>query len=224
MRDALQKDYIVLTGNLRSPRDLKNGAGAQENLKKAINRINKGFERTITAKFMLIGGDSFQGMISSPKSLFDIYQMFFDILNHEFYLGIGIGGISTRISERVSEIDGGAFYRAREALEEIKKQKKWIEIKSEWDTNDIISSLLNFIADTMWGWTERQKEIVGYCRKMKKKKEDLTLTDVAERKNITKQNVSKILKRAKYGMIEGAERSFVEFVSRKWVKDLRKGD
>ena len=74
--------------------------------------VNRRFEEEILAKFMVVGGDSFQGMLSSPKYLFDIYYAFFENICHQFYVGIGVGDISTSLSENVGEIDGEAFHKA----------------------------------------------------------------------------------------------------------------
>ena len=46
--------------------------------------VNSRFEEEIPAKFMVVGGDSFQGMLSSPKYLFDIYYVFFDFVSQNW--------------------------------------------------------------------------------------------------------------------------------------------
>lgn len=214
-----QDRYIVLTGDLRSSRELKNRAKVQENLKNALTIINKRFEEVIVAKFIVVRGDSFQGMISSPKYLFDVYYTLFENIDHQFYLGIGVGSISTNLSENVGEMDGEAFHKALDVLEKAKKENLWIRFKSDWEIDDIVTCLLNFIADAMWNWTKRQKEIVMHYKKMKSEKSDLTLEETAEKMGIKKQTVSKILKRSKYKMVEEAEKSFVKYVSQKWLTE-----
>ena len=73
MTRTLQNRYVVVTGDLKSSRKLKDRAEVQEELKNALRIVNSRFEEEIPAKFMVVGGDSFQGMLSSPKYLFDIY-------------------------------------------------------------------------------------------------------------------------------------------------------
>ena len=211
----LKDRYVVLTGDLKSSRKLKalDRARIQENLKKTLTIINKKFASIIIAKFIIVQGDGFQGMISSSKYLFNIYYVLFENIAHQFYLGVGIGSISTDISKNVGEIDGEAFHKALNALEQAKKENEWIVLEGSGELDGIITNLLNFMVDVMWNWTKRQREIVIHYKKMKSRKADLTLEEIAKDIGIKKQTVSKILRRSKYKMIERAEKSFVDFVS-----------
>lgn len=181
--------------------------------------VNRRFDEEIPAKFMVVGGDSFQGMLFSPKYLFDIYYVFFENISHQFYLGIGIGGISTSLSENVGEIDGEAFHKASDALERAKKENIWIVFRSEWEIDGVVTCLLNFMADVMWSWTKRQREIVTYYKKVKNEKSSITLEEVADGIGIKKQTLSKILKRSKYKLLKEAEDTFVDFISQKWLTE-----
>ena len=222
MTRTLQNRYVVVTGDLKSSRKLKDRAEVQEDLKSALRIVNKRFEEEIPAKFVVVGGDSFQGMLFSPKYLFDIYYAFFENIGHQFYLGIGVGDISTGLSENVGEIDGEAFHKASEALERAKKENMWIAFKSEWEIDEVVTCLLNFMADVMWSWTKRQREIVTYYRKVKNEKSSVTLEEVAEDIGIKKQTLSKILKRSKYKLLKEAEDTFVDFIARNWLTEENK--
>lgn len=211
--------YVVLTGDLKSSRKIKDRMNAQEKLKNALKTINKRFSNVIIADFVVVGGDGFQGMISSPDYISDIYRLLFENIEHPFYLGIGIGDISTGLSRNVAEMDGMAFHMAFEALEETKKENKWIKLKSKWETNNIVACLLNFMAEAMWGWSKRQKDVVVYYRKVKNKKPNATLEEVSTGLRIKKQTLSKILRRSKYVMLEDAEKTITSFVSRKWLTE-----
>ena len=219
MTRTLQNWYVVVTGDLKASRRLKDRAEVQEELKNALRIVNRRFDEEIPAKFMVVGGDSFQGMLSSPKYLFDIYYVFFENIGRQFYLGIGVGDISTGLSENVGEIDGEAFHKASEALERAKKENIWIVFKSEWEIEGVVTCLLNFMADVMWSWTKRQREIVTYYRKEKNEKSSVTLEEVAEDIGIKKQTLSKILKRSKYKLLKEAEDTFVDFISQKWLTE-----
>ncbi|MCK4475601.1 MAG: hypothetical protein KAU16_02645 [Methanophagales archaeon] len=210
---------MVVTGDLKASRRLKDRAEVQEELKNALRIVNRRFDEEIPAKFMVVGGDSFQGMLFSPKYLFDIYYVFFENISHQFYLGIGIGGISTSLSENVGEIDGEAFHKASDALERAKKENIWIVFRSEWEIDGVVTCLLNFMADVMWSWTKRQREIVTYYKKVKNEKSSITLEEVADGIGIKKQTLSKILKRSKYKLLKEAEDTFVDFISQKWLTE-----
>jgi len=214
---TLQKKYVVVTGDLKSSRRLEDRAEVQEELKNALRIVNRRFEEEIPAKFMVARGDSFQGMLSSPNCLFDMYHVFFENISHQFYLGIGVGDISTSLSENVGEIDGEAFHNASEALERAKKENIWIVFRSEWEIDGVVTCLLNFMADVMWNWTKRQREIVTYYRKVENEKSSVTLEEVARGIGIKKQTLSKILKRSKYKLLKEAEDTFVDFISCNWL-------
>jgi len=131
--------------------------------------------------------------------------------------GIGVGDISTSLSENVGEIDGEAFHKASDALKRAKKENIWIVFRSEWELDEVVTCLLNFMADVMWNWTKRQREIVTYYRKVKNEKSSVTLEEVAEGIGIKKQTISKILKRSKYKLLKEAEDTFVDFINRNWL-------
>lgn len=210
--------YIVLAGDLKSSRKIKDRVEIQKKLKKALKIINERFKEVIIGEFIIVGGDGFQGMITSPEFILNIYYLLFENIEHPFYLGIGIGDISTALSKNVAEMDGKVFYRASEALEKTKRENKWIELKSDWEDNDIVGCLLNFMAEVMWNWSKRQKDVVIYYRKARSKKSRVTLVEISTGLGIKKQTLSKMLKRAKYSLLEDAEKIITAFVSRKWLK------
>ena len=57
--DIMVSRYVVLTGDLKSSRKLKDRAKVQESLKKSLNEINATFKKGIVAKFRIVQGDSF---------------------------------------------------------------------------------------------------------------------------------------------------------------------
>ncbi|MCD6232083.1 SatD [Candidatus Aerophobetes bacterium] len=216
--------YIVLAGDLKSSRKIKDRVEIQKKLKKALKIINERFKEVIIGEFIIVGGDGFQGMITSPEFILNIYYLLFENIEHPFYLGIGIGDISTALSKNVAEMDGKVFYRASEALEKTKRENKWIELKSDWEDNDIVGCLLNFMAEVMWNWSKRQKDVVIYYRKARSKKSRVTLVEISTGLGIKKQTLSKMLKRAKYSLLEDAEKIITAFVSQKWLKRDSKDD
>ncbi len=51
-----QNWYVVVTGDLKSSRRLKDRAEVQEELKNALRIVNRRFEEEIPAKFIVVGG------------------------------------------------------------------------------------------------------------------------------------------------------------------------
>ncbi|MEA1957461.1 MAG: hypothetical protein U9N01_03800 [Euryarchaeota archaeon] len=60
--------------------------------------------------------------------------------------------LPTGLSENVGEIDGEAVHKASEALERAKKGNMGIAFKSEWEIDEVVTCLLNFMTDVMWSW------------------------------------------------------------------------
>lgn len=195
--------YIVLTGDLKSSRQIEDRQDCQLKLKNALNHVNEYFNNDITSKFRIIGGDGFQGMISKPDIIFDIYYTLFELIDHPFYLGIGIGNISTDISEFIEEIDGPAFHYSSEALKNVKKKKRWVAIGSETENIDLIECTLNLVSDMMWDWTQRRKEIILFYRKNGENSKAIEKT--ALNFNTGRRNIYKTLEMGKYPLIKYAE-------------------
>jgi len=213
---TLQNRYVVVTGDLKSSRRLEDRAEVQEELKNALRMVNRRFEEEIAAKFMVVRGDSFQGLLYSPKCLFDMYHVFFENISRQFYLGIGVGDISTGLSENVGEIDGEAFHKASEALERAKKENIWIVFRSEWEIDEVVTCLLNFMADVMWNWTKRQKELIIYFREHGGDREAVRLA--SKKFGVGERSIYKTLRTGKYHLWRDAEKVVADLLNRKWFE------
>lgn len=211
-----QNKYIVLTGDLKSSRKIKERAKIQENFKNVLKIVNKKFKEIIVAKFLIIGGDSFQGMLSSPYPIFDMYYELFENIGYPFYLGIGIGSISTKLSKNVGEMDGEAFHRAIEALEKAKKDRGWVAFKSGWEIDSIVTASWNLMADVIWHWSKRQKEIIMHYRKNEGDRK--AIEKVAKNFGVSEKNIYKILKTGKYNLLKEAEDAIMDLLNQNWLK------
>ncbi len=196
--------YIVITGDLKSSKKIDNRSFSQDNLKKAIHELNSNFNEFIVSKFRIIGGDGFQGMISTYDIIIDIYFSLFETINHPFYVGIGVGSVSTPFSDDIQEIDGEAFHLSSEALTAAKKKSKWIVLRSNLRNKDLIECIFNFIFDIMWSWTDRKKEIILFYRKHN---EDTNAISKATHKySIGTRSIYKTLETGKYSMLKYGEK------------------
>jgi hypothetical protein len=215
MHASLNK-HIVLTGDLKSSRKLEDRSKIQEKLKNALKVVNKTFDEAISAEFVIVGGDGFQGMLSSLEYFFDIYYKLFENVGHQFYMGIGIGNVSTNLSENVGEMDGEVFYRSSKALSEAKKEGSWIVFKSGWVIDNIITSSLNLMVDVIWNWSKRQKEIILYYRKYGENREAVKLA--VENFGVGERNIYKTLRTGKYHLLKSAENALKGILNQKWLK------
>lgn len=206
--------YIVLTGDLKSSKKIEDRSIVQNRLREALNYVNDKFYNYVVAKFKIIGGDGFQGMISSPDIIFDIYFVLFEKIKNPFYLGIGIEGISTRLSQYVEEIDGKAFHYSSEGLETAKKKRKWVIFRSNLLNNNLFECILNLSFEIMWNWTQRRKEIIMFYREHGEN--SLAIEKASFKFKIGVRNVYKALEAGKYSLLKYAENIFKEELSKDW--------
>lgn len=195
--------YIVLNGDLKSSKKIENRQDTQERLKIAIQEINSNFSEYLVSDFSITGGDGFQGMISRLDVLFDIYFSLFEKIKHPFYLGVGIGSISTSLSDNIQEIAGKAFHLSQEALFIAKRKKRWMGFKSDLSNNDLIECMFNFIFELVWNWTERRAEIILFYRKHGENQKAIELASARFETGI--RNVYKTLETGKYSLIKYGE-------------------
>lgn len=193
---------IVITGDLKSSKKMDNRNLIQNNLKNTIQYINSHYELYIISKFRIIGGDGFQGLISESDIILDIYFDLFQI-NHPFYLGIGVGSVSTTLSEDVQEMDGEAFHYSSNSLSIAKKKNRWIVLKTNSENNDLIECILNLIIEIMWKWTSRRRKIILFYRNHGETPEAIKLT--ADKFEVGTRNIYKNLELGQYTLIKYSE-------------------
>lgn len=195
--------YIVLTGDLKSSKKIENRNTSQQRLKAAIEYINSNYSEYVLSDFRITGGDGFQGMITQLDILFDIYFSLLEKINHPFYLGVGIGSISTSLSDYVQEIDGETFHFSSEALLITKKNRRWIGFRSHFNNNDLMECLFNFILEIIWSWSQRRTEIILFYRKHGENRQAIELA--ASEFEINVRNIYKTLEVSNYTLIKYGE-------------------
>lgn len=98
----------------------------QRTLKKNINNFNKTYRDIIPVPAEITLGDEWQVLTNQPFKLYQIVEEFQHIFwpdNISLYAGMGIGLISTTLSQDIRNIDGPCFHHARKAIEIIKDNK-----------------------------------------------------------------------------------------------------
>ena len=114
------------------------------------------------------------------------------------------------------DIDGEVFHKASEALGHAKKESMWIVFKSGWELDAVVTYLMNFMADVMWSWTKRQKEIIMYFREHGENREAV----ISGSKNfgVGERSIYKTLRTGKYRLCRDAEKALLDLFNRKWFK------
>lgn len=206
------KTYIVVAGDLHKSKKASQRHLIQENLKKGLGLINSEFTKSVVADFKVVGGDGFQGMLKDAIFVLEVYYRLFEFIDHPFYFSVGIGGIATKVSKRIDEVDGRAFHLAIEGLDEAKRRGLWVAIKADVEDIDLISCLWNLLAERMWEWTDRQKQIILYYRRVRTEPDAIART--AKRFGVSQRNIYKLLQASKYWLTEYAEGMVKQYMNR----------
>ena len=196
--------YTVITGDVIRSRKYKN---INKLLTESINNIS--YPDNMIVPFNISRGDEiqavFKGHILFPKF---IRQIRYKLINLDMRFGIGFGNIN-EINNNMSSwnMNGPAFYYAREALEEIEKDNKY---KTRFKSNNKIDEAINtiqFLIDTLQAeWTDSQWEAIYYYEKMG------TYKKAAKELNIAFQNVEKRCKAAKWKEVSLAEKKINKII------------
>lgn len=204
--------YIAIIGDMINSQKIDNRREVQTKLKNVLDNINEKYKFDISAKFMITLGDEFQGLLCKGSSVIGIIEE----IQQEMYpvkirFGIGIGEIITDInSEMAIGADGPGYYKAREAIEELKHSEQKnkipssdIRIEIESDKNSV-SMLLNTIFSLMSvirnNWSERQREIIWEYEKS-----GGSQLECAERLNIAQSSVNRSLVNGNYYVYKNAK-------------------
>jgi hypothetical protein len=189
-----RKQLIVITADIRGSKGLDQRARVQRALKRLVENLNTKFGKDLVAPFMITLGDEFQGVTRNPRAVLPIYLTIRNTLQTGFYCGVGVGGVLTPMSKRVVEMDGPAFHNSRDAVTTAKKRNRELVIRTgNHDADRVLNALASLTAALRNRWTRRQKQVVEMLEA-----NGLSNVAVAIRLGISKQAVSKTIRRANY--------------------------
>src|SRR5690554_3059199 len=122
--------YSAITGDIVNSRKHENRSQLIKNLKKAVKKINNQYQDVLAAHFVIYSGDELQGLLKDPAYSYliirEIQKMMYPV---ELHFGVGIGELSTSVPANLDnaytgELDGQAYYWAREMLNQAKISKQ----------------------------------------------------------------------------------------------------
>ena len=211
--------FVAIIGDMKDSRHLENRKEVQTHLQKILNQVNKKYEKDIASRFLITLGDEFQGLLYTGKDVLRIIsEIRIQLYQVCLRFGIGFGKITTDIrAEMALGADGPGYYRAREAVEQLKEREKRnrpvpSDICLKMDEKDrgtevMLNTIFNLIYVVEKGWTIRQREIIW----------DMLLYEdgqqnTARRLNISQPTVQKALAAGGYYTYENALKNAAEIL------------
>jgi len=201
--------YATVTADLVESRRLGNRADAQEKIGQLVQSLNARFKNSLAAPFMVTLGDEIQGLLHDleqvPRVVSSIHAIFHP---SEISVGIGIGQIATKLSGRVTEMDGPAFINARGAIETAKNEGVEVVVRtSDGLADGILNAVYVLLGGIEAGWTKPQWARFNLYKELGK------VEKVAERLGVSKQSVSKSLRNTLWSRVLTVESRLPEIFS-----------
>jgi hypothetical protein len=203
--------YIAIVGDIKSSKKIENRAEIQNNLMLTLERINEKYKDDIASKFIVTLGDEFQGLLCKGYNIMNILQE----IERKMYptkirFGIGIGRITTKINSEMSlGADGPGYYKAREAIDYLKRNEKKKQMISsdtrvevECDNKNtmiLLNSMLSLITVLKESWSDRQREIIWDMLEHQDNQ-----IEAAKRLQVTQPTIQKSLARGNYFIYKDA--------------------
>lgn len=189
-----QQNAFVILADIRSSRLITSRDLVQIGMRQLLERVNGEQDAAIRVPFTISQGDEIQGLLVNHGAVYPVIDNFdLDSELFAFRFGVGWGEVSTGFSQRSWEMDGACFHAARKALEQGKKEKRWVTIRGFGEHSDqSLNAVFRLVQVVREGWTKKQRLAV------KTRKTNITQSVTAEEMGLSKSTLSKMLKSARY--------------------------
>lgn len=194
--------YFALIGDIKNSKKLSKRAEIQERLQSTLNEINSLYDEHIASCFTITLGDEFQGLLKTSDQILNIIERIkMKMYPVKIRFGIGYGTIETKINRELSiGADGPAFHKARNMIDEIKKNEKAklgkdinVMFSVDKDYDALINATLALCSFVEKKWTKRQREIIyDYIQYGDNQRK------AANRLGITQSNIQRGMKNSGY--------------------------
>jgi hypothetical protein len=217
MRRTKPKLFLAVIGDLAGSRDVSDRGALQRELKHALKLIadRKSFVPLRAAGPEITAGDEFQVLLHAEEKLapgaaaMSYLAELSEDLSVQCLFGIGLGTLSTPLKAPIGELDGPCFHRAREALEEAKRDGRWAVVAGVSAVEaGIANAILRVTGSIRESWTERQKEIIRVRRRTPLQK------DVARKLKVSPSVISEALSAARHDAILEADGAVAAILDR----------
>lgn len=187
---------------------------------KVLNTVIKDFSTSVKMNYEMFRGDSFQVVVDNKDFALSVAIAIRTALRAhtpegqetwDARIAIGIGEVSFQSSSIVTS-DGEAFRFSGREFDNLGKRR--LAIVTPWkDVNDELKLSTSFADDIISKWTVKQAEVI-YARIFT----NVTQKELAEKLNMSIQNISKHLNLAKGNLINSYIERFKELMNKKEFK------
>jgi hypothetical protein len=196
--------YYAIIGDIINSKKINDRLETQEKLKLFLEEINLYYKNDIAANFIITLGDEFQGLLKTPRNLFEIINKLEAIMRpYKIRFGIGIGEIITNINNKASiGSDGPAWWNARDMISDLKNNRKGLKLVSNVkiagikDDNilDLLNINLSFCHSIKNNWTKDQMAVIDYIILKYGLTDNFIQKQVANEIGLSPVNINKKLK------------------------------
>lgn len=199
---------LALIGDLERSRALENRAAVQEGLEAICRELNDRREHfQLLSPFTLTLGDEFQALFRKSgalwEALFHIEASLVAAFSGEgkpprLRFGMGVGSIDTRINEQSSiGMDGPAFHRAREAIEQLKKSKTYYRVLGLDCGQQLATHALDLVSHNRNSWKGNRVIVMSHMLR------GLPVSESAEFLAISREAVYKNIRQGSLETVAG---------------------
>lgn len=218
MRDK----FFVLLGDVVASRKIKEKENFQKKLITACEKVNSGYVEDLYAELKILKGkDEIGGVLFYMSNIFQIISTIQAEIHPQLMRFVLVFDyLDTALDTRdAARMDGPAFYKASEVMEELKKTNLMFDmVVGDTVIDTAISNQINLILLLKKDWTERQHQIVQDYEKTGNQYE------TAKNLNITQQSISKTLSRLMWSEIKIIEEKLNYIINNYAQKQEQRGD
>ncbi len=190
--------YTVIVGDLKESREVEDRQRFAERIPVILETVSDRYGDRIKAPLVLTRGiDELSGVLMGPGVSYEICRdINAELTPAEFRFAIVTGEVDVgRETNDARRMDGAAFHRAGELIEQAREQNRCYMFDLGLD-DAMKERLINELAHVnymLWSkWTDHERRVAAMQQKMKSQK------DVAQKMDISPQAVSKSLKRIRW--------------------------
>lgn len=193
-------NHLALIADIIGSRKLTNRRTVQSQLKGVLDTLNVN-SKQLASPYTITLGDEFQAVFTGADRLFpDLFAIMAALHPVELRFSIAAGRLETPINpNQAIGMDGPAFYRARDLLEQMKQRDRVLDVAGLTDNDGLLNAALGLFNHQLRKWRANRLEV------LQRLLQGWEVAAISESLDITEQSVYKNIR-------EGGLESAVQLV------------